>query len=114
MGIEKIDVLITTGMIGGGGGAEGGGGALFSFLPLILIFLVFWLLLIRPQQKKQRQLREMISNLKPGDRVVTTGGIHGTVAAVTDEEILVKVADKVKIRFTRGAIAGLEGDQEGN
>lgn len=92
-------------------GAGGGGGSLAGFLPLILLIVIFYFLLIRPQQKKQKALRDLHENLKVGDRVVTSGGIHGTVAAVSGRVVTLKVAEKVKIEVDRSAIAGLRSSQ---
>tara|TARA_B100001029_G_C14598166_1_gene202565 strand:+ start:147 stop:497 length:351 start_codon:yes stop_codon:yes gene_type:complete len=79
-----------------------------AFLPLILIFGVFYILLIRPQQKKVRQHREMINNLKRGDKIITSGGIIGTVTKVLDNrELNVEIADDVEIRIAPGMISDL-------
>ena len=73
---------------GGTGGAEGGqGGAFGAFIPLILMFAIFYFLLIRPQQKKAKEHKSMISAIKKGDRVVSSGGLHGLVTGVTDEAV---------------------------
>ncbi len=87
--------------------AAGGGsmGALEQFLPLILIFVVFYFLLIRPQQKKMKQHKEMLGQLRRGDRVVTAGGIIGTVTKiVSDTEVILEIADNVKVRVVRATI----------
>ena len=84
------------------------GGDLFSaFIPLILIFAIFYFLLIRPQQKRQRELQKMISQLKKGDRVITTGGIYGTIASIKEKSILLKVDENTKIEVAKSAIAGV-------
>ncbi len=86
--------------------AGGGMGGLEPLLPLILIFVVFYFLLIRPQQKKQKAHREMLGNLRRGDRVVTNGGLVGTITRVpNDAELMVEVADGVKVRVMRNMIA---------
>lgn len=87
---------------GGGGGSD-----LFSaFIPLILIFAVFYFLLIRPQQKRAKEHREKVGAVRRGDRIVTGGGIYGTVTKVmNDAEVLVQIADAVKVRVARGTIA---------
>jgi len=87
-----------------GGGAPGGS---FSvFVPLILMFAVFYFLLIRPQQKKQRQQQDMLKSLKVGDRVVTTGGLYGTIVAGGDHVVKLEIADKVRVDVGRTYIAG--------
>ena len=90
-------------------GIGGLGGAL---LPMILIFGVFYVLLIRPQQKKQRQLQETITQLKAGDRVVTTGGIVGVITAVRDTSFLIRSADKTILEIARTAVAGVESEEK--
>lgn len=88
-------------------GAGGGGlGGMEQLLPLVLIFVVFYFLLIRPQQKKAKVHREMLGNLRRGDRIVTNGGLIGTITRVPNEtELIVEVADGVKVRVLRGMIA---------
>jgi preprotein translocase subunit YajC len=86
---------------------NGGLGSLLTgLLPFVLIFAVFYFLLILPQRKRQQQLKEMISSLKPGDKVVTNGGIIGIVMAVRDDSITIKSADKSILEIARSAIAG--------
>ena len=86
--------------------AGGGGDAFGMFLPLILIFVVFYFLLIRPQQKKAKQHREMLGDLRRGDRVVTSGGLIGTITRVIgDNELALEIADGVKVRVLRGMIS---------
>ena len=87
--------------------AAGGAGDFgMQFLPLILIFVVFYFLLIRPQQKKQKAHREMLSALRRGDRVVTAGGVVGTITRViSDTELTVEIADGVRVRVMRGMVS---------
>lgn len=97
-----IDVAYALGPSPGGGASPGGG---FSILvPLILMFGVFYFLLIRPQQKKQRQLQDMLKSLKVGDRVVTTGGLYGTIVAGGDHVVKLEIADKVRVDVGRSYI----------
>ena len=84
----------------------GGGAGIASFIPLILIFVVFYFLLIRPQQKQAKQHQQFLSDLKNGNKVVTKGGIHGTITGMTDSVITVEIADNVRIKLSRSAIAG--------
>ena len=89
-------------------GAAGGGEAFQAFLPLILIFIVFYFLLIRPQQKKMKQHREMLAAVRRGDKVITGGGIIGTVTKVeNDEELTVEIATDVKVKVQRGTISAV-------
>ena len=79
-----------------------------AFLPLILIFGVFYILLIRPQQKKVKQHREMLNNLRRGDKIITSGGIIGTVNKVADNrELQVQVSENVEIKIAPGMVADL-------
>jgi preprotein translocase subunit YajC len=81
---------------------------LVQFMPIILMFVIFYFLLIRPQQKKQKELQIMISNLKKGDKVVTTGGIIGTISSIQEKYIVLNVGDSdSKIEVLKGAIAGM-------
>ncbi len=84
-----------------------------SILPLILIPVVFYFLLMRPNQKKQQQWSQMLANLKPGDRITTTGGIRGTVLAMREDSLHIRVApDGVKLEIARNAIASVTTDEE--
>lgn len=88
-------------------------GSFFGFLvPMGLILVIFYVLVIRPANKKQKAVQQMIQNLKNGDKVITTGGIHGTVAGITDELIQLKVAPNMKLEISRNAIAGLQNPKE--
>ncbi len=87
-----------------GGGP--GGFDLFSLLPLVLIFVVFWFLLIRPQQKKVKLHREMIAAIRRGDRVLTAGGIFGSVTKVLgDTELQVEIAEGIRVKVARSTIS---------
>ena len=86
---------------GGAGGAAG----LASFLPLVLIFVIMYFLILRPQQKRMKEQRNMIAELKRGDQVVTQGGIIGKITDVKDDEVTVEIAQGVKIRVVRATIA---------
>lgn len=91
---------------------QGGLGALGGLLPMVLIIAVFYLLLIRPQQKRQRQLQETISQLKTGDRIVTTGGVIGTITTVRDTSFLIRSADKSILEIARSAVAGIDEEEK--
>jgi preprotein translocase subunit YajC len=90
---------------------QGIGGLGGAMLPMILIFGVFYLLLIRPQQKKQRQLQATIAELKAGDKVVTTGGVIGTITSVKDTSFLIRSADKTILEIARTAVAGVDAGE---
>lgn len=92
----------------GAGGASGeGAGGFTGFIPLILMFVIFYFLLIRPQQKRTKEHRQMISNLKKGDRIVTSGGIHGRITGMDDSTLTVEIADKVRVKVARGNVSNL-------
>ena len=89
-------------------GLGGSSDALVQFLPILLIIVVMYFFLMRPQQQKAKQLREMLGGLRRGDRVVTGGGIIGTIAkVVNDEEVLVEIAEGVRVRVARGTITSV-------
>jgi len=89
-------------------GGAGGGEAFQAFLPLILIFIVFYFLLIRPQQKKIKQHKETLDAIRRGDKVITGGGIIGTVTKVdNDMELTVEIAKDIKVKVQRSTIAGV-------
>lgn len=79
---------------------------------MILIIGVFYLLLIRPQQKRQKELQQTISELKVGDRVVTTGGIIGTITTVRDTSFIIRSAEKSMLEIARSAVAGIDGEEK--
>ena len=99
----------------GGGSATGG---LIGLLPFILIFVIFYFLLIRPQQKRQRLVQQerdsMLKALKPGDKVVTTGGIYGTIVAVRekDDTVQLRIAQSVSVEAERSAVARLQSSEK--
>lgn len=99
---------VGTGTGTGSPGAPGGGGMLGALFPLLAMFLVFYFLLIRPQQKRSRQHKELLDNLKRGDEVVTTGGIHGKITGITESVITLEIADNIRIKVQRENISGLK------
>ena len=86
------------------------GQSLLGFVPLILIFGIFYFLVIMPSRKKQKELTATIDALKKGDRVITTGGIFGEVVSVDTATLVMKIGDNVKIKVSKSAIGGLQGD----
>lgn len=109
-----VDIAHAMGGQGGGTAPQGGLGMLSSFLPLVLIFVIFYFLLIRPQSKKAKEHKQMLENLKKGDKVITTGGILGVIDDIDGEILTLKVGakDDVRIRVNRNYIAGLRGKEE--
>jgi preprotein translocase subunit YajC len=76
-----------------------------SLMPLILLFVIFYFLLIRPQQKKAKEHRAMVKKLAKGDNVVTTGGLHGRITSVSEDTVTMEVAENVRVKITRDAVA---------
>lgn len=97
--------------MGTGGGTSGQGGGFTAMIPLILMFAIFYFLLIRPQQKKQKEHRQMLGNLKKGDRVITSGGLYGRITGITDTVVTLEIAEKVRVKVGRGNIAGVAGSE---
>jgi preprotein translocase subunit YajC len=85
----------------------GAGAALVQFAPIVAIGLVFYFLVIAPANKQRKKTQEMISSLKKGDRVITSGGIYGTVQGVEADAVYLKIAENVKIKVTRSAVSGI-------
>ena len=81
------------------------GNPFMMFVPIILIFVVFYLILIRPQQKKQKEHKDMLSQLGKGDKIVTNGGIYGTVVDAKEHVAVIRIAENVKIEIIKSAIA---------
>jgi len=81
---------------------------IMNLLPIILIFIVFYFLLIRPQKKAQDEHKKMIAGLKKNDEVITSGGIHGTIANVKDSSVTLKVDDNVKIEIQKNCITAIK------
>ncbi len=84
------------------------GGLFGQMFPFVVVALIFWFVLIRPGMKKQKAHNEMLQNIKNGDKIVTSGGIYGTVAGIDEDRVQLKVADGVKISIAKSAIAGLQ------
>lgn len=101
--------MISTAYAMGGapGGQPAGGGDWGFVITMVIIFVIFYFLLIRPQQKKQKELKAMLDNLAYGDMVLTTGGIHGKITGLTDTVVTLEIADKVRIKVARSAIGGI-------
>ena len=90
----------------GGTGGEGAGG-FAGFIPLILMFVIFYFLLIRHKKKRTKEHRAMVSNLKKGDRIVTSGGIHGRITGMDDQTLTVEIADKVRVKVARANVSNI-------
>ena len=107
---RESEMFITPAFAQSGGFAEGG----FGLLPIIFVMVIFYFLLIRPQQKRAKQHRELLAAIRRGDKVVTTGGLTGTVVKVTDDvdTVDVEIATGVKVQIVRAMIADVRGKNE--
>ena len=103
-----IHVLFAMGAGGQGGTGSQGGGMGAMLLPLAIIALMYFLL-IRPQQKKQKEHQAMIAALKKGDKIISSGGLHGVITGISDDAITMEIAPKVRVKITRGSVAGKLG-----
>ena len=102
--MNAIALLQTTG---------GASAAILQFAPIVAIGLVFYFLVIAPANKQRKKTQEMLSSLKKGDRVITTGGIYGTVQGVEADAVYLKIAENVKVKVSRSAVSGIvTGDSE--
>lgn len=103
-----ITQLFAYGMTGTTGGASGtgtGGSPYGLIFMIIAIFAVMYFLMIRPQQRQKRQQQDLLSRVVKGDKIITMGGIHGTVVGVKDTTVIIKIADNVKVELNRAAIS---------
>jgi preprotein translocase subunit YajC len=105
--MDFASVAHALGSLGQGGAGGQGGGGLAAFVPLILMGVIFYFLLIRPQQKKQKDHRNLLANLKKGDTVITSGGLYGKVTGLTDTMITLEIAEKVRVKVQRAYIASV-------
>jgi preprotein translocase subunit YajC len=85
-------------------------GALGLFAPLILIMIIFYFLMIMPAQKRQKKVSQMLAALKTGDKIITNGGIFGTVVGIESDAVQLRIAEQVKIKIARNAVAGLQAE----
>jgi preprotein translocase subunit YajC len=96
--------------------SDGGAGGILASPLLFLgaMLLLMWALVIRPQQRQQKEHRQMLSQIAKGDRIVTSGGIHGVVVGVTDDVLTVEIAEKVRIKLSKSAVAARTAKGEGD
>ena len=104
-------MLVSNAYAMAGGAEQQAGGGMEGIIMLVIMFAIFYLLLIRPQQKRAKQHKELVENLKAGDQVVTAGGIHGTIVAVQDDVITLEIASNVRVKINRPSIVGTKTDQ---
>lgn len=94
-------------MAGGAGGQGSASGGAQGIFMLLIMFAIFYFLLIRPQQKRNKEHKEMIANLKKGDRIITSGGLYGRITGLDETALTVEIADKVRVKIGRGNVAAL-------
>lgn len=105
--LSALDPILLVGQSG-----DGGGGIFGLLFPLILIIGVFYFFIYRPQQKREEEHQEMVDNLEQGDKIVTVGGVHGTIQKIDEDSILAQVDSKgTRLRFDKDAIASLADDE---
>lgn len=94
--------------MGGGTGASGQtGGSFGALIPLVLMFAIFYFLLIRPQQKKAKQHKQLLSSIKKGDRIMSSGGLYGVITGLADDVVTIEIAPKVRVKIARASISGV-------
>jgi len=86
------------------------GNGLIAFLPLAIIMVIFYVLLILPAQRRQKKTQAMLSELKTGDKVVTSGGLYGTIVALDGDAVQLRIADQVKVKVARSAVTGIQAE----
>jgi len=91
--------------------AQGAGG-IMAFAPLLIIMVIFYVLLILPAQRRQKKTQEMLTALKNGDKIVTTGGLFGTIVGLEGDSVQVRIADQVKVKVLRSAVASLQPESK--
>lgn len=109
-----LNLAVTFLMAPPGEGGTGGGSLMSTVIMLGSIVAIFYFMILRPQQKRQKERERLLSALKKGDKVITSGGLHGSIAGLDDKTALVQVSDTVKMKFERSAIATVlrESDAE--
>jgi len=110
---DLIDIAYAMGPAPQGASGQGGAAGLFgSLVPLVLIFVIFYFLLIRPQQKKAKEHKQMLENLKKGDKIITSGGIYGVIEAVGTNTVTVKVGENTKVKLGKAYVAAVRATSD--
>jgi preprotein translocase subunit YajC len=104
--MDWVGIAHAMGTMGQGDGGQPGS-QFAAFVPLVLMVGIFYFLLIRPQQKKQKEHKQLLSNLQKGDVVMTSGGLHGKITGLTETAVTMEIAEKVRVKVQRGYIAGV-------
>jgi preprotein translocase subunit YajC len=96
--------------LGDAGGQAGGSNPIAQLLPFVLMFVVLYFLILRPQIKKQKTQQKMVDELAKGDKIVTSGGLHGVITSLKDDIIVVKIAENVRVEMSRAAVSRVRDD----
>ncbi len=99
-------------LMGQPAGQDGGPGLMANLILFGSIIAIFYFMIIRPQQKRQKERQKMMDGMKKGDRVVTAGGVHGTIAGMDEKTVLVQIADNVKVKVDKGSVTVVASDAE--
>lgn len=92
---------------------DGGGGMFSTIIMFALIIVIFYFMILRPQQKRQKEREALLSSMKKGDKVITVGGIHGTIVGMEDKTVLVQIAENVKVKYEKSSIASITRSADG-
>lgn len=92
--------------------AQSQSSSLMALLPLVFIMVIFYVLLILPAQRRQKRLNEMLANLKSGDKVITNGGIYGTIVGLEPDSVQLRIADQVRIKVARSAVSQMQPESK--
>ena len=93
------------------GATPDGGSPWLQFVPFVLVLAIFYFIILLPMRKKQQKVQEFLANLKVGDRIITTGGLHGRITRLGETSVQVQIADKVRVEVSRAAIGGYQGQE---
>jgi preprotein translocase subunit YajC len=109
---DFIDIAYAMAPPQGGGQPGGAAGILGSIVPLVLIFVIFYFLLIRPQQKRAKEHKNMIDNLKKGDKIITSGGVYGVIESVGSNTVTVKIGENTRVKLGKSYVAALRATSD--
>ena len=93
------------------GGGQAGGGQYMSIIMLVAVVAIFYFLMIRPQQKRAKDHKNFLESLKKGDKIITSGGLYGTITGITDDAVTIEIAEKVRVKVEKSTVAGMQRTQ---
>ncbi len=106
-----IGVAYAMGSNPAAGGGQGGLGQYTSLIFIAAVFAIFYFILIRPQQKRAKQHKDFLENLKKGDKVITSGGLYGTITGISDDSVTIEIAEKVRVKVDKGTVVQYQKTQ---